>query len=43
MLTGYSNVRKLVGELNFDFHVRQSDRYAESAQLLQRSSQEEER
>ncbi|KAJ6023813.1 hypothetical protein N7540_004610 [Penicillium herquei] len=35
------NVRKLVGELSFDFHVRQTERYAESAQLLQRPSQDD--
>ncbi|KAJ5726894.1 hypothetical protein N7493_005921 [Penicillium malachiteum] len=35
------NVRKLVGELSFDFHVRQTERYAESAQLLQQPSQDE--
>ncbi|KAJ5771702.1 hypothetical protein N7520_002231 [Penicillium odoratum] len=28
------NVRKLVGELSFDFHVRQTQQYAESSQLL---------
>lgn len=38
----YSNVRKLVGELSFDFHVRQTQQYAESSQLLQNSSREDE-
>ncbi|KAJ5548355.1 hypothetical protein N7513_005589 [Penicillium frequentans] len=36
------NVRKLVGELSFDFHVRQTQQYAESSQLLQNSSREDE-
>ncbi|KAK9242053.1 hypothetical protein V1506DRAFT_548716 [Lipomyces tetrasporus] len=37
------NMRKLVGELNFDAYPRQSLRQEESTQLLQRNSQEEAR
>jgi hypothetical protein len=43
--TGFSdsffrNVKKLVGEINFDFYVRQTDRYAESSRLISRSDRE---
>ncbi|KAJ6115361.1 hypothetical protein N7486_001139 [Penicillium sp. IBT 16267x] len=36
------NVRKLVGELSFEFHVRQTQQYAESSQLLQNPSRGDE-
>ncbi|KAJ5624821.1 hypothetical protein N7510_001130 [Penicillium lagena] len=36
------NVRKLVGELNFDFTFRQTQRYTESARLMSSSYEEEE-
>lgn len=38
----YSNVRKLVGELSFEFDVRQTQQCAESSQLLQNQSREDE-
>lgn len=37
----YSNVRKLVGELNFDFSPGQSRRLAESSGLLDMSNRDE--
>ncbi|KAJ5116868.1 hypothetical protein N7456_001216 [Penicillium angulare] len=36
-----NNVRKLVGELSFDFNIRQAAQYSESIQLLHRSSEED--
>lgn len=36
----FRNVKKLVGEINFDFYVRQTDRYAESSRLISRSDRE---
>ena len=31
----------LVGEINFDFYVRQTERYAESSRLIFRSNRED--
>lgn len=42
VLIVYSNVRKLVGELNVDFHTRHTQRYAESSRLVTNSSRPEE-
>lgn len=41
MLMGGSNVRELVGELNFDFTVQQSQRHAEMSGLLHGPSNDE--
>ncbi|KAJ6042014.1 uncharacterized protein N7446_013080 [Penicillium canescens] len=34
------NVKKLVGEIKFDFYVRQTERYAESSRLISHSDRE---
>jgi hypothetical protein len=34
-------VKKLVGEINFDFYVRQRERYAESSRLIPHSDRED--